>query len=499
MAPVRTASTRRGHRLRPTFVHSPGGALPPTRRAWDRGALDASFVRRRPGRRSSTAPAASTPAPLEAAVAALAGRLAGRRACGAGTSWAGSCPTVPPARPALPGLLAPGGRRRPPAPPPGRRRGRRPPSTRSARSLVLATAGMPAAELARGARPQRRTAPKRCWTLSVPGRPSAAGSIAGSPHRRRRRACSPRDRPACPKRRCTPTAAWATRPPSWSPCTGSDRGDAVLMPAPLAHVSGLLNGVLIPAAAGIPTRPHGGVGPRRGSAAHRGGARHRSWAPHRSSSPRWRRRPASAASGWRSLRLVSTGGASVSPAFVDATSESFGCRVKRTYGSTEAPTVTTSGPDDSIERARDTDGRALGEVEIEVHDPDTVGTPRARARPASCGCGAPSCSPATPTPHATARVVAGAGALVPHRRPRRPRRGGLAPGGGPALRHHHPGRREHLGVGGRGRPRGPPRRPPRRGRGRARSRGGRAGGRLRGGRRRPSTWPPAGPGSPSAA
>ena len=34
---------------------------------------------------------------------------------------------------------------------------------------------------------------------------------------------------------------------------GLGQGDAVLMPAPLAHVSGLLNGVLIPAAAGIPT------------------------------------------------------------------------------------------------------------------------------------------------------------------------------------------------------------------------------------------------------
>jgi acyl-CoA synthetase (AMP-forming)/AMP-acid ligase II len=70
-----------------------------------------------------------------------------------------------------------------------------------------------------------------------------------------------------------------------------------------------------------------------------------------------------------SLRLVSTGGASVSPAFVDATADAFACRVKRTYGSTEAPTVTTSGPLDSLERARDTDGHATGEVEITVHDP----------------------------------------------------------------------------------------------------------------------------------
>ena len=41
-------------------------------------------------------------------------------------------------------------------------------------------------------------------------------------------------------------------------------------------------------------------------------------------------------------RLVSSGGASVTPAFVEDTARTFDCRVKRTYGSTEAPTVTTS-------------------------------------------------------------------------------------------------------------------------------------------------------------
>jgi acyl-CoA synthetase (AMP-forming)/AMP-acid ligase II len=45
--------------------------------------------------------------------------------------------------------------------------------------------------------------------------------------------------------------------------------------------------------------------------------------------------------------------------------------VKRTYGSTEAPTVTTSGPNDSLDRARDTDGHGTGDVEITVHDPAT--------------------------------------------------------------------------------------------------------------------------------
>jgi cyclohexanecarboxylate-CoA ligase len=44
--------------------------------------------------------------------------------------------------------------------------------------------------------------------------------------------------------------------------------------------------------------------------------------------------------------------------------------VKRTYGSTEAPTVTTSTPADSIERARETDGRPTGAVELRVSAPD---------------------------------------------------------------------------------------------------------------------------------
>ena len=172
--------------------------------------------------------------------------------------------------------------------------------------------------------------------------------------------------------------------------------DAVLMPAPLAHVSGLLNGVLIASTAGIPTVLMAAWDPDEGL---------RRIEEERVSfmgAPPIFFSQMAAASGFRrervrSLRLVSTGGASVSPAFVDATSESFGCRVKRTYGSTEAPTVTTSGPDDSVEKARDTDGRALGDVELEVHDPDTSSR-MARAPSGRSGCGAPSCSPAMSIP-----------------------------------------------------------------------------------------------------
>jgi acyl-CoA synthetase (AMP-forming)/AMP-acid ligase II len=154
--------------------------------------------------------------------------------------------------------------------------------------------------------------------------------------------------------------------------------DAVLMPAPLAHVSGLLNGVLLPAALGVPTVVMASWDPER---ALRHIAEERvtfMGAPpvffgQMAESPAFRAEQAA------SLRLVSTGGASVSPAFVDAIADTFHCRVKRTYGSTEAPTVTTSGPDDPPERARQTDGRPIGLVELRVATPGTT-------RPLPPGC-----------------------------------------------------------------------------------------------------------------
>jgi cyclohexanecarboxylate-CoA ligase len=149
---------------------------------------------------------------------------------------------------------------------------------------------------------------------------------------------------------------------------GLHADDAVLMPAPLAHVSGLLNGVLIPAVAGIPSVLMASWDPDEGLRRIEQERVSFMGAPPVFFSQMAQSRDFRAAR-VRSLRLVSTGGASVSPAFVDATSEAFACRVKRTYGSTEAPTVTTSGPDDSVERARDTDGRPVGEVELAVHDP----------------------------------------------------------------------------------------------------------------------------------
>lgn len=149
-------------------------------------------------------------------------------------------------------------------------------------------------------------------------------------------------------------------------------GDAVLVPAPMAHISGLLNGVLVPGAAGMRS-----VLMRRFDA-------ERALALVESERITFMAGPptffiamgsalgdAAGAADVSSVRLISSGGASVTPAFIEETARVFDARVKRTYGSTEAPTVTTSTNDDPFEIARDTDGRAIGLVELRISHPET--------------------------------------------------------------------------------------------------------------------------------
>ncbi len=161
---------------------------------------------------------------------------------------------------------------------------------------------------------------------------------------------------------------------------GLGRKDAVLMPAPMAHISGLLNGVLVPGAAGLRS-----VLVRRFDPEQALDLVARERISFLAGPPTFfiamaralADRPGTDVS---TVRLVSSGGASVTPAFVEDTARTFDCRVKRTYGSTEAPTVTTSTDDDPFEKARDTDGRAVGAVELRISDPETG---------ARCATGAP--------------------------------------------------------------------------------------------------------------
>ena len=361
--------------------------------------------------------------------------------------------------------------------------------------LVLATPDMPAADMRRGPHPAGRRRGSRpcsiCSTRPPPSTPAprpARGSDLAV-------ALFTSGSTGVPKAALHTHRGLGYKAALMVGIHGLDGGDAVLMPAPLAHVSGLLNGVLLPAAAGIPSVLMAAWDADEGLRLIEEERVTFMGAPpvffsQMTASSRFR--PEAVAS----LRLVSTGGASVSPAFVDATADAFACRVKRTYGSTEAPTVTTSGPTDSLDRARDTDGHATGEVEITVHDPATGAPPGAGPGRGTVAAG-PRALRRLRRPRRHGQGHHHAGALVPHRGPGRPRRRRLAPGHRPAVRHHHQGGREHLGLGGGGHPRGPPLGTPRRGRGRPRSGRGRAGGRLRGddGPLRPDA--PAGPGSPS--
>jgi cyclohexanecarboxylate-CoA ligase len=146
--------------------------------------------------------------------------------------------------------------------------------------------------------------------------------------------------------------------------------DAVLMPAPLAHISGLLNAVLVPGAAGMRTvlmeRWDVGAGLRL----------------IRDEEISFMIGPPSLFTAIledpgfspdvvASLRVVSSGMMGVRPEFIEEARAGLGAIVKRSYGSSEAPTVSTCANDDTPERCRDTDGRAFGDTEIRIVDPVT--------------------------------------------------------------------------------------------------------------------------------
>jgi cyclohexanecarboxylate-CoA ligase len=150
---------------------------------------------------------------------------------------------------------------------------------------------------------------------------------------------------------------------------GLGASDAVLTPAPLSHISGLLSGVLIPAAAGMRVTLMERWDPERAIDL----VQHEqvtfmagppTFFSSMAQAPNFSERAVA------SIRLLSCGSMTVSPDFVAATAEAFGASVKRTYGSTEAPNVTTSTWDDPPERARETDGRAVGDVELRIADPE---------------------------------------------------------------------------------------------------------------------------------
>jgi cyclohexanecarboxylate-CoA ligase len=149
------------------------------------------------------------------------------------------------------------------------------------------------------------------------------------------------------------------------------RGEPLLLPMPVTHVAGLTYGVLLPVTSAI-TAVLMDV-----------------WEPGRAldlvareriavmiSTPVFMRTmiddPAFGSTDVSSVRLFSLGGAGVAPVMVREGAAAFACWCKRTYGSTEYPTLTTGRLGDSPEQDATTDGRLIEQGELRIVDPSTL-------------------------------------------------------------------------------------------------------------------------------
>jgi acyl-CoA synthetase (AMP-forming)/AMP-acid ligase II len=164
---------------------------------------------------------------------------------------------------------------------------------------------------------------------------------------------------------------------SLGPVHGLTAADTVLMPSPLTHVSGLVHAFLVPAVHGttavLMNRWDAGEALRAIAAAR---------VTYMVGAPTFLRdlahHPALAEHDVSTLRLFSCGGADVDPTLLREAASRLGCIAKRVYGSTEFPTVTTTGPDDPPERRVDSDGRAIGANEVRIVDEDGTSLPAGR-------------------------------------------------------------------------------------------------------------------------
>jgi cyclohexanecarboxylate-CoA ligase len=185
--------------------------------------------------------------------------------------------------------------------------------------------------------------------------------------------------------------------------------DVVLMPAPLSHVSGLINGVLLPGSTGMRTilmdkwdPEHALTAIEHEQVTYMGG-------------------PAAFLTGMvespgftgtrvRSLRLSSMGGSTMTPAALATLADRLDCTVKRAYGSTEVPTLTTMHAGDPEQKGRETDGRPWGEAEVLIADPGN-GAPRPTGEVGEIWCRAPEMFAGYAVASQTAEAVTEAGWL----------------------------------------------------------------------------------------
>jgi cyclohexanecarboxylate-CoA ligase len=230
-------------------------------------------------------------------------------------------------------------------------------------AAVLSSAGMPLSELVDAVGVRRED---RRFDALVGGRPVRSGGARGSDIAV---VLFTSGSTGHPKAVLHSHRGLAYKALSMTRAHGLTASDVALMPSPLAHVSGLLNSVLVPGTAAMTVVLMEKWDAERG--VHLAGE-------HRVS---FMIGPPTLFVGMMdvpgyhhqvgSLRVVSCGSMGVTPEFIDTARLGLGAMVKRTYGSTEAPTVTTSTWEDGPERARDTDGHSVGEAVIRVVDPAT--------------------------------------------------------------------------------------------------------------------------------
>ena len=148
-------------------------------------------------------------------------------------------------------------------------------------------------------------------------------------------------------------------------------GESLLLPMPVTHVAGLTYGVLLPVTSGITT------------------VLMDTWEPGLAlelveherigvmiSTPVFMRTMIDhtnfVSTDVSSVRLFSLGGAGVAPSMVREGAQRFDCWCKRTYGSTEYPTLTTGRAGADVEHDATTDGPLIGEAELRIVDPTTL-------------------------------------------------------------------------------------------------------------------------------
>ena len=149
---------------------------------------------------------------------------------------------------------------------------------------------------------------------------------------------------------------------------GLTADEVFVMPSPVAHVSGLIYGILLPVWLGATTVLMGRWDPgrflelveaERGTFS--GGA-----TPFLAGAvdhPDLERFDVS------SLRVFPCGGAAVPPDLIRRATERLGVRTGRGYGSTEFPSITSAaGPDEPDDRRAETDGRPIGSNRVRVVD-----------------------------------------------------------------------------------------------------------------------------------